>query len=56
MENIEVLSIGGNMISHILVGLFGFGIGMVTAFWIVLMLFRFAMKSTKKIFKPPTPR
>jgi len=42
------------MISHILVGLGGFGLGMVTAFWIVLILFRFAMKSAKKVFKPPT--
>jgi len=43
------------MISHILVGLGGFGIGMATTIWIFLILLRFTMKSTKKVFKPPTP-
>ncbi|MEA3222773.1 MAG: hypothetical protein U9P49_06370 [Thermodesulfobacteriota bacterium] len=44
------------MISHIIVGLAGFGLGLGTAMGIVLMIIRFVMKSTKKHFKPPTPR
>ena len=44
------------MYIEILFGLLCFGIGMGTAFGIVLMLFRFAMKSAKKVFKPPITR